>query len=55
MKRAVLGTPNFRQRFTLEVVRHEGKDEPLFEITRCLAVGWILGERDVEETWRTDP
>ena len=55
MKRVVLGTPNYRQRFTLEIVRHEGKDEPLFEITRCLAVGWITDERDVEETWKIDP
>lgn len=54
MKRVVLGTPNFRQRFTLEVVRHEGKDEPSFEITRCLAVGWMLGERDVEDAWGMD-
>jgi hypothetical protein len=52
MKKVILGTPRYRQRFTLEILRHEGKDEPLFEITRCLAVGWILGERDVEEDWR---
>lgn len=51
MKRVVLGTPNYRQRFVVEVVRHEGKDEPLFEITRCQAVGWILGELAVEEYW----
>ena len=52
MKKVVLGTPGYRQRFTLDILQHEGKDEPLFEITRCLAVGWILGERDVEEGWR---
>jgi len=52
MKKVILSTPRYRQRFTLEISRHEGKDEPLFEITRCLAVGWILGERDVEEDWR---
>jgi hypothetical protein len=51
MKQVILGTPRFRERFTLEIVRHEGEDEPLFEITRCMAVGWILGERDVEEEW----
>jgi hypothetical protein len=51
MKQVILGAPRYRERFTLEIVRHEGKDEPLFEITRCLAVGWILGERDVEEEW----
>lgn len=51
MKQVILGTPKYRQRFTLEIVRHEGEDEPLFEITRCLAVGWIL-ERDVEEVWQ---
>jgi hypothetical protein len=51
MKQVILGTPNYRQRFTLEIARHEGKDEPLFEITRCLAVGWIIGERDVEDEW----
>jgi hypothetical protein len=51
MKRVVLGTPNYRQRFTLEIVRHDGKDEPLFEISRCLAVGWILDDRDIEDLW----
>lgn len=51
MKQVILGTSRFRERFTLEIVRHEGKDEPLFEITRCLAVGWILGAREVEEVW----
>lgn len=51
MKQVILGTPNYRQRFTLEIVRHEGEDEPLFEITRCLAVGWILAEKDVEDEW----
>jgi hypothetical protein len=51
MKNVVLGTPNYRQRFILEITRHAGKDEPLFEITRCLAVGWIRGERDAEEEW----
>jgi len=51
MKNVILGTPGYRQRFTLEVVRHDGKDEPLFEITPCLAVGWILDERDMEEVW----
>ena len=52
MKKVIIGTPRYRQRFTLEIVRHDGKDEPLFEITRCLAVGWSLGERDVEEGWQ---
>lgn len=51
MKKVILSTPKYRQRFTLEIVRHEGEDEPLFEITRCLAVGWILSERAVEEEW----
>lgn len=51
MKQVILGTPNYRQRFTLEIVRHEGKDEPLFEITRCCAVGWILGEHAVAQDW----
>lgn len=51
MKQVVLGTPNYRQRFTLEIVRHSGKDGPLFEITRCIAVGWVTDERAVEELW----
>lgn len=51
MKKIVLGTPQYRQRFVVEVVRHEGKDGPLFEMTQCLAVGWIEGGRSVEETW----
>jgi len=51
MKHLILGSPNYRQRFVLEIVRHQGKDEPLFEIKRCMAVGWILGESPVEETW----
>lgn len=55
MRKVVLGSPNYRQRFTLEIARHAGNTEPLFEITRCLAVGWILGERDVEETWKLHP
>jgi hypothetical protein len=50
----VLATPNYRQRFTLEILRHKGKDEPLFEITRCLAVGWIADERPVEEQWEAE-
>ena len=51
MKKVVLGSPRYRQRFVLEVVRHAGMDEPLFEITECRAVGWIEGERPVEEVW----
>lgn len=51
MKSVVLSTPNYRQRFVIEITRHAGKDEPLFEITRCLAVGWVRGERDVEDEW----
>ncbi len=51
MKQVILGTPKYRQRFTLEIVRHAGKDEPIFEITRCLAVGWILSEHAVEQDW----
>jgi hypothetical protein len=51
MKQVILGTPNYRQHFVLEIVRFAGKDEPLFEIRRCMAVGWILGESAVEETW----
>lgn len=39
MKKVILGMPRYRQRFVLEIVRHEGGSEPLFEITRCLAVG----------------
>lgn len=55
MKQVVLGTPNFRQRFVLEVTRHQGADEPLFEITRCLAVGWIVAETHVEQVWQNNP
>jgi hypothetical protein len=51
MKLAVLDSPNYRQRFTLEIARHQGKSEPLFEIVRCLAVGWIVDKRPVEELW----
>lgn len=54
MKQVVLGTPKYRQRFALEIVRHEGEDEPLFEITRCLAVGWILDELAVDQAWETE-
>lgn len=54
MKKVVLGSPRYRQRFVLEVLRHGGKYEPLFEITRCLAVGWILAEQAVEEEWAND-
>lgn len=50
MKQVILGAPNYRQRFVLEIVRREGKEELLFEITRCIAVGWILVEEPVEET-----
>lgn len=50
MKQVILGTPNYRQRFVLEIVRREGKEEPLFEITRRMAVGWMLGERPEKET-----
>jgi hypothetical protein len=51
MRQVVLGSPNYRQRFTLEIVRHEGEDEPLFEIVMCHAVGWIMGESPVEQDW----
>lgn len=51
MKQVILGTPNYRQHFILEIVRREGKEEPLFEIRRCMAVGWILGESAIEEEW----
>lgn len=51
MKQVLLGTPGYRQRLTLDVVRHEGKERPLFEIARCKAVGWILEETDVEDVW----
>ena len=51
MKHLILNSTNYRQRFVLEIVRHQGKDEPLFEISGCMAVGWMLGERPVEETW----
>lgn len=54
MKKVVLGSPKYRQRFVLEVVRHEGQDEPLFEITECRAVGWIEGDRPVEELWGSE-
>lgn len=54
MKRVVLASPNYRQRFVLEIRRHEGNDEALFEITRCVAVGWIADERPVEERWETE-
>jgi hypothetical protein len=54
MKEVVLSTPNYRQRFVLEIVRHEGKDEPLFEIARCHAVGWIEADRAVEEEWAAE-
>lgn len=50
MKRVVLSTPNYRQRFVLEIERHEGEDEPLFEITQCHAVGWIQDEQKPEKT-----
>ncbi|MCH7225820.1 hypothetical protein MLD59_06725 [Verrucomicrobiaceae bacterium E54] len=55
MKKVVLGSARYRQRFVLEVVRHEGAGEPLFEIVKCRAVGWIEGERPVEEIWAERP
>lgn len=54
MKRVVLGSPRYRQRFTLEIVRHEGAQEPLFEIARCVAVGWVADEVAVEEVWEKE-
>jgi hypothetical protein len=51
MKQVVLGMPKCRQRFTLEIARHEGRDEPLFEFNRCLAVGWVLSASAVEDEW----
>lgn len=51
MKKVVLGSPNFRQRFVLEVERHQGTYETLFVIKCCLAVGWVMGEKPVEEMW----
>jgi hypothetical protein len=51
MKQVVLQTPNYRQRFVLEIVRHDGEGEPLFEIARCLAVGWLGGAGDIEAEW----
>ena len=53
-KKVVLSTPSYRQRFVLEIVRHEGKDEPLFEIAKCHAVGWIVEENAVEDEWVTE-
>ena len=47
----LLALAYFGTRFVLEVVRHEGRGEPLFEISRCVSVGWITGEREVEEIW----
>lgn len=52
MKQVVLNAPNYRQRFTLEIARHEGKGEPLFEIIRCVAVGWLEDDMPVEQAWK---
>jgi hypothetical protein len=51
MKKVILGSPRYRQRFVIEIRRHQGESEPLFEITRCLAVGWIEDETPVENLW----
>lgn len=47
----VVGAPDYRQCFVLEILRHEEKEEPLFKITRCMAVGWMLEAREVEKEW----
>jgi len=52
MKAVILSTPRYRQQMTLEITRREGEEEALFEIERCHAIGWVLGERPVEEAWR---
>lgn len=43
MKQVILKSPKYRQRFILKVKRHEGEEEPVFEITELVAVGWIEG------------
>ena len=49
MKQIVLGAPNCRQRFVLELTRHSDGGA-LYEITRCLAVGWVE-TADLEAKW----
>jgi len=54
MKAVILGTPRYRQHMTLEVSRHEGAEEALFGIECCHAIGWVVGERPVEEIWEEE-
>ena len=50
MKRIVLATKGYRRRFTLEIVQRSEGDQPLYEIERCLAVGWVVNG-DLEAKW----
>jgi hypothetical protein len=45
LREVVLSAPQFRQHVTLEIAGQEGlKGERLFEITKLVAVGWVVGE-----------
>jgi hypothetical protein len=57
MKKAMQMMPDLRERFVLDVVRHELEGESVFEITKCLAVGWVvMGDKEewveIQETRR---
>jgi len=54
MKAVILSTPRYRQQMTLEITRREGEEEALFEIERCHAIGWVLGERPVDAIWEDE-
>ncbi|MEZ5329483.1 MAG: hypothetical protein R3F19_30930 [Verrucomicrobiales bacterium] len=52
LRRIVLRAPQFRQHMTLQIQGHEAPGgNRLFEITRVLAIGWVRGERDIENDW----
>jgi hypothetical protein len=51
IRRVVREWPGNRARLVLEIVRHDGMNGPLFEITRCVAAGWITCDQWVGNSW----
>lgn len=47
-------TRSGRKRFVFELVRHQGEDEALFEITQVVGVDWIVGDVPAEEIWKKE-
>jgi hypothetical protein len=52
LRRIILRASQFRQHMTLQI---QGSGAPggerLFEVTRVVELGWVRGERDIEEDW----